>query len=191
MSPRTEEQFETIREERKKQIMQVALELIADQGFQKVSIAKIAKMAKISKGLMYNYFVSKEELILEIMNDGFTEFTKYFDPNKDGVLTKEELHYFIDKIFDVLKSNTRFWRMYFMVMFQPDVYKLIEPKIAEMLASFMATAADYFYKNNYEDPEAELRMFAALMDGIGLHYVLDPVTFPLEGVKKKLHAMYR
>lgn len=191
MSPRTDKQFEIIREERKKQIMQVALELIAADGFQKVSIAKIASKAKISKGLMYNYFASKEDLIMEIMNSGFNELVKYFDPNRDGELTKDELHYFIDKMFDVLKSNIRFWRMYFMAMFQPDVYKLIEPKMMELLGSFMATASEYFVKNGYDDPEAELRIFAALLDGVGMHFVLDPHNFPLEGVKKKIHAMYK
>lgn len=191
MAPRSEEQYEQIREERKKQIMDVALELIAEEGFGKVSISKIAKKAEISKGLMYNYFKSKEDLIVEIMLTAFYELADIFDPNKDGELTNEEMHYFIDKIFDVLKSNIRAWRMYFMVLFQPEVYKLVEPKLMQLLSFFFETASAYFVKEGYEDPEAEMRIFGALLDGVALHYVMDPLHFPLEGVKKKLHSMYK
>ncbi len=190
MAPRSEEQYEQIREERKKQIMEVALELLAEEGFGKVSISKIAKKAEISKGLLYNYFKSKEDLIVEIMISAFYELADIFDPNKDGELTNEEMHYFIDKMFDVLKENIRTWRMYFMVLFQPEVYKIVEPKLMQLLSSFMETALSYFVKKGYEDPEAELRIFSAMLDGIALHYVMDPVHFPLDGVKKKLHNMY-
>lgn len=191
MAPRSEEQFEQIREERKKQIMEVALELIANEGFAKVSISRIAQKAEISKGLMYNYFESKEDMIVEIMLSAFYELADIFDPNKDGELTHEEMHFFIDKIFEVLRSNIRAWRMYFMVLFQPEVFKLVEPKLMELIGGFMKTASSYFIKQGYEDPEAELKIFGAVLDGIALHYVLDPINFPLEGVKKKLHEMYK
>ncbi|HBH47184.1 MAG TPA: hypothetical protein DDX98_01000 [Bacteroidales bacterium] len=187
--PRTEEQYEQIREERKQQIRDVALEIIAEEGFANTSIAKIAKRANISKGLMYNYFTSKEELMMSIMVEGFNKLTEAFDPDRDGVLTHDEMHFFIDTTFDVLKSNIRFWRMYFMVLLQPDVTKLIEPYIMKTLEPFLQTAYQYFASNGYENPDVEVRFFAALLDGVGLHFVMDAEGFPLEGVKEKLHRM--
>ena len=120
--------------------MQVALEIIAEEGFGNASISKIAKRAKISKGLMYNYFASKEELMMSIMINGFNQLVEAFDQNKDGKLTTDEMHFFIDKTFETLQSNIRFWRMYFMVLLQPAVYKIIEPQIMQALAPFMQTA---------------------------------------------------
>lgn len=189
--PRSEEQYEQIREERKVQIMNVALELIAEEGFNKVSISKIAKKAEISKGLMYNYFKSKEELILLVMLDGFDQLISAFDANKDGTLTSDEMHFFIDKTFETLETNITFWRMYFMVMLQPDVFKLIQPYMHQMLSPFMETSVNYFIEKGYEDPEAETQFFAAMLDGVGLRFVMDPENFPLEGIKKKLHNMYK
>lgn len=189
--PRSEEQYEQIREERKHQIMQVALEIIAEEGFSNTSISKIAKRAKISKGLMYNYFASKEELMMTIMVDGFKHLTINFDRNKDGVLTSEEMHYFIDETFEVLKSNIRFWRMYFMVLLQPDVFRLVEPEIMRSVQPFLETAYAYFAANGAEDPEVEVRFFSALLDGIGMHFVINPDNYPIEGVKKKLHHMFK
>jgi AcrR family transcriptional regulator len=188
--PRTEKQFEDIREERRKQIMDVALELIADEGFANVTIAKIAKKANISKGLMYNYFESKEQLIIDIMLDGLNKFFLVFDPDKDGVLTHNEMHYFIDHVFEILESNLPFWRLYFMIMFQPDVYKLVEATVLKIMEPFMKICIDYFTKTGAKDPIAEMRFFGAMMDGITLNYVMDTKNFPLEKIKQKLHDMY-
>lgn len=191
MAPRTEQQFEIIREERKDQIKQVALELIAQEGFSNVTISKIASKAKISKGLMYNYFESKEELIIEIMMNGMKEFAEAFDPNKDGILTDDELHYLIDETFRILESNTKFWRLYFMIMFQPEVYKLILKDFMKLLEPFLAITYNYFSKKGYEDPESEVSFFGALMDGVALNFVMNPKAFPLDGIRKKLHSLYK
>ncbi|SMO80971.1 transcriptional regulator, TetR family [Saccharicrinis carchari] len=191
MSPRNDIQNIKVREERKRQIMNVALEIIAENGFANASVARIAQRAKISKGLMYNYFESKEDLIINIMLDGFNQLTLSFDTNKDGVLTEEELHYFIDSSFETLKNNIHFWRMYFMVLLQPQVYEIITPYLEKTLQPFYETAINYFIDKGYEDPIAEMRFFAAMMDGVGLHFILDPDNFPLDGVKKKMHRMFK
>ena len=92
MSPRTEVQFEEIRESRRKQIMDVALELFADKGYAHTSISQIATKAKISKGLIY--------LLLNLFEDGMGAMFDLFDQNKDGVLTRDEFIYFINESFD-------------------------------------------------------------------------------------------
>lgn len=191
MSPRTGTQNEKIRLERKQQIMNVALEVIAANGFANASISRIAKEAGISKGLLYNYFDSKEDLVINIMLDGFIQLTMAFDPNHDGVLTEEELHFFIDKSFQTIEENLPFWRMYFMVLLQPDVYTIITPQLEKILTPFYETAINYFASHGYDDPVTEVRFFAAVMDGVGLHYIMDPENFPMEGVKNKMHQLFK
>lgn len=191
MAPRTEQQFEIIREERKEQIMQVALELIAQEGFSNVTISKIAAKAKISKGLMYNYFESKEELIIEIMMNGLKELAEAFDPNKDGILTDDELHFLIDETCRIIESNQKFWRLYFMIMFQPEVYKLIYKDFMKMLDPFLSITYNYFSKKGYKDPQSEARFFGAVLDGVALNFVMNPKGFPLGGIKEKLHSLYK
>ncbi|HRW21852.1 MAG TPA: helix-turn-helix domain-containing protein, partial [Bacteroidales bacterium] len=63
MSPRTPEQFEEIRLSKHKLILDTAMKLFASSGYHNTSISKIAKEAGISKGLIYNYFDSKEDLL--------------------------------------------------------------------------------------------------------------------------------
>src|SRR5660397_145107 len=86
MSPRSAKQFKEIRKEKKDLIMEVALELFAENGFHATSISQIAKKAGISKGLPYNYFESKKELLDELITHGFNSIFENFDLNQDGVL---------------------------------------------------------------------------------------------------------
>ena len=66
MCPRTSEQFEDIRESKRRRIMDAAIDCFATTGYHAVSISDLAKHAGISKGLMYNYFSSKDELLKSI-----------------------------------------------------------------------------------------------------------------------------
>jgi len=182
--PRTEEQFKEIRTQKRSQIMNSAIELFAEKGFDSTSINMIAQRASISKGLIYNYFESKEELIKEIIHEGFDKFLTEFDTNKDGVLTDEEFIHFIDKTFEVIQNNIRFWKLYFMMVAQPKVFKLVEEKLMEILIPFMETMIGFYAGKGYPFPEVHARLFGALMDGVSLNYIVDPENFPVEETKK-------
>jgi AcrR family transcriptional regulator len=121
MSPRTAKQFKEIREEKKNLIMDVALECFAKEGFHNTTITHIARKAGISKGLMYNYFESKEQLLSEIINRSMAEILCYFDPDKDGFLTEDEFELFIRKLFSIIRNKLSFWRLFYQFIMQKDV----------------------------------------------------------------------
>jgi AcrR family transcriptional regulator len=52
------------KEQRKKEIALVALDLFAEKGLDATSISEVARLAGIGKGTVYEYFSSKEDLIL-------------------------------------------------------------------------------------------------------------------------------
>lgn len=49
-------------EERKKEILNAAIRVFSEKGYEKTSITDIAKSINIAQGLCYRYFASKEEL---------------------------------------------------------------------------------------------------------------------------------
>ncbi|MDM8002542.1 MAG: TetR/AcrR family transcriptional regulator, partial [Bacteroidota bacterium] len=123
MSPRTPDQFEEMREEKKTLIMNTALEHFSDYGFHATTISHIAKHAGISKGLMYNYFRSKEELLAAIINRSLEEIYQSFNPDRDSNLTPDEFENFIRKIFAIFREKRQFWKLIFRVMLQRGVYE--------------------------------------------------------------------
>ena len=76
--PRTAEQFEDMREASKEMLIQAALELFARYGFEKTSVRMIAEKAGVSLGLLYNYFESKETLLVTIFERGMQDVLKSF-----------------------------------------------------------------------------------------------------------------
>lgn len=60
--------FERRKERKKENIRQAAFELFSAHGVQKVSIAEIAKKAKVSQVTIYNYFGSKDELLRDVIS---------------------------------------------------------------------------------------------------------------------------
>jgi AcrR family transcriptional regulator len=190
MSPRTPQQFEEIREEKKDLISQVALEFFANEGYHSTSISKIAKKAGISKGLMYNYFESKDDLLKAIIFQGFQDFMKFFDPNNDGILTKKELLHFITQFFKTIKDNVVYWRLFFSLMVQAPVLKLFESELWAIFDPFFKMLYNYFESAGYEEPQAEVYFFQSTMDGVGMTYVSDPENYPIDAVEKKIIKMY-
>jgi AcrR family transcriptional regulator len=190
MSPRTPEKFEEIREEKKHLIMQVALELFSNEGYYPTPISKIAKQAGISKGLMYNYFESKEDLLKAIILHGIESLMEFFDPNHDGILTKEELIHFIKQMVKTIKEHVVYYRLYFSLMAQAPVLKLFEKELWAMFEPFFKTLYEYFESEGYEDPQAEVYFFQSMLDGVGMTYVSDPDNYPIDAVEKKIISMY-
>lgn len=58
------------KQERRKAILMAALHLFVEKGFYETKIADIANAVSMSTGLMFHYFGSKEELLLELVRMG-------------------------------------------------------------------------------------------------------------------------
>ena len=52
---------------RRQQISDAALQLFVDQGFQETTIEQIARQAEVSPPTVFNYFGSKQEILLELL----------------------------------------------------------------------------------------------------------------------------
>lgn len=205
MSPRTPRQFEEIREEKRAHIMNVALEHFSNVGFHATTISHIAKHAGISKGLIYNYFNSKEELLTGIINRSLTEVYQYFDPNRDGYLTGEEFELFIRKAFNLLREKRQFWRLLFGIMLQRGVYEnLFNSKIGtikigtvplkEFSENMLFQMTDYFrrkqeIKGPGYDPVIEMIMFTNAMKGFALTFIFSDQLYQGDCFEKSIEAL--
>ena len=190
MSPRTTEQYEEIREAKRKHILNTACKLFANHGYYDTSISMITKQAGISKGLIYNYFESKEQLLKSLVFEGLNEFHKSFDTNHDGILSNKEFEIYIDNYFRLLDKNREFWRLYFAIIIQPPVLRIVEKEMMEFGAPMVTILFNYFRDNNYEDPQAEMEFFSAVLSGIAIKYLNAPEYFHLDKLKKKILSLY-
>lgn len=64
----------------KEEIIQIGLELILSKGFNATGVEAILKQAKIPKGSFYNFFSSKEEFCLKIIDKYLEDVSANFNP---------------------------------------------------------------------------------------------------------------
>ena len=184
MTPKTAKQFEKIRKERKMAIMDAALHVFAEDGYHLASVVKIAKKAGVSKGLMYNYFKSKEDLLKTLIFNIMDEIMDALDVQTKKGLDKAGFIHIIDATFDMVMKDPQFWRLYFSISIQPDVMPIIMAKMWERAEPIMTACTKYFEDNGHKDPVTMMRYYSAVVDGVQLHYMLDPEGFPIDKVKK-------
>jgi len=115
---------------------------------------------------------------------------KIFDPDKDGVLTKDEIRFFIERMFDIMHKDLQFWRLYFMVFVQPPVLKLVEERLSDLIQSSLNMLTNHFNSEGYEDPRIEAILLGAILDGTGFHFVMNPENFPVEKIKERIIKIY-
>ncbi len=190
MSPRTKEQFEEIRKESRKQILDAALELFAENGYHATSISQIALKAKISKGLMYNYFKNKEDLLFNVIQNGVEilfELTPSFRENKPP---EKQLEDIIRLSSHHLKENTEFWNLYMSLILQHDVRKKVSNLLEKIRIELVNAISELLKQMGSENPSIDAFTLGTQLDGIGLNYVAAPDSFPLDEITDNLVKMY-
>jgi AcrR family transcriptional regulator len=190
MSPRTKQQFNEIRKTSREKILSVALELFAKKGYHASSISQIAKKAKISKGLMYNYFASKENLLDEIIQEDFNSLAELKYEGRRGVDPEKQLEEFIDAILDNLYSNFSYWQLYLALLIHPEIQKKFEKKMQKFRDEFIKTVASLFRKLKVKNPKLEAFLLGTFFDGLVLNFMVAEDLFPVRKIKEALLSKY-
>jgi AcrR family transcriptional regulator len=100
--------------EREDQILTIASEVFADDGFAMANIQAIADRAGISKPLIYNYFTSKEGLFLACIDraGGIVADEIERIANEDSVGIERGMRT-LDGMFHVLEDQRHLWRLFY------------------------------------------------------------------------------
>lgn len=186
MSPRTTEQFGRIRKEKMELIMETSLELFAENGYHATSISQIAKKAKISKGLIYNYFESKKDLLDALITHGFTTIYEVIDLNHDEALSDEEFIRFIRQNFQLVRENLQHWKLFFSLMLQPKVAETFAKDYEKHGAPVFKLIYNFVKSKGSADPEGDVMAISAMLEGAFLYSVSAPDIFPMDIMEDKI-----
>ena len=187
MAPKTKEQFKEIREQTKAAIKNAALDLFAHRGYASTSISQIAKGAGVSKGLMYNYFSSKEELIKEIILDAYqiTEsiLKEHFAPTHPAA---EQLAGLVEGLTKMITENTDYWKLLTSLAFQDGILGDLEDALKQKSLSYLDVMTHLFEELGAETPKEEALLFSAALDGMMMQYMSLREEYPVEAMKAQI-----
>jgi AcrR family transcriptional regulator len=189
MSPRTPEQNEEIRRQTQTAIQEAAFELFAQKGYSHTSISAIAKKAGVSKGLIYHYFSSKEE-ILEFIFRHWVEATEYMLHTTLDITPAERMRRMLSDVFDFIEHRPDISRLMTSLALQPDAIAAAKPYLDEVKTKQIDVIVSLLRELNYSNPEEEAYYLGAKLDGIALGYVTLQEEYPLQQMKQKLLQEY-
>ncbi len=191
MAPKTKAQYDEIRRQSMQAIKEVALELFAENGFHNTSISQIARKAGVSKGLMYNYFESKEALLMAIIEEvvagGEKMMGDMFEQTDDPY---QQLAAIVEGSFRMVRSDPHHWKLLTSLALQPDIVSQVEPLVQYKTKMALGQMEALFRKLGYPEPRQESYLFGAQLDGIMLHYLSVP-DYPVEAMKAYLLKKYQ
>jgi len=185
MSPRSATQFNEIRKQKKELIMETALELFAENGFHATSMSQIAKQAGISKGLAYNYFQSKNEILEEILETSSNKIYENLDINRDGILTDEEFFHFIRNTFQMINNNRRFWKLYTSVVLQTNILETKNQSMIEKLTPAINLFRNFLVSKGSRDPEGDIIVISTLIKGASI-MMISSEFYPFDLLEDKI-----
>lgn len=187
MSPKTKEQFAAIRTKSEVKILDAALELFATKGFKATSISSIAKKASISKGLMYNYFESKTDLLRKIVARAVETGTEIIeDALRDYNSPIEEIKHIVLNSIKHVKANLAYWKLLAALSYQPDVMNEIHDLMDRNSQWSFQKGIELFTEMKAKNPVESSMLFGAALDGIFVHYMHLGEQYPLDKIGQTL-----
>jgi AcrR family transcriptional regulator len=190
MSPRTPKQFEAIRAKRRKAIISAALRVFATRGVEMTSMDQIARRARISKGLIYNYFPSKKALLKAVAVRGMEEFAGTFPANVEELTPRQALETFINNTFDLIQQKREFFALYINLFTEPLVVPRYRSFFLELLEPFRRFLASRLRQAGIPEAEKEAVLLMSLLDGILLHVLIARDAYPLEAIRQLVLQKY-
>jgi AcrR family transcriptional regulator len=189
MSPRTVEQNEHIRAESKHKIMDAAFKLIAKNGYEATSIAMIAKKAGVSKGLLYNYFTSKEELVKALVLGAMAEGDELIETlfTDDAKQTLKNLfHWF----FREMRERPDHWRLMTELTFKIERFEFVHEIVTAKMNEYFTVVEALLKEMGYENAFGEARIIGAILDGMAFHALMFIDDYPLDEMEIYLIKKY-
>lgn len=192
MSPRTAQQLNQLKQDKRAIIMDSALRLFAENGFHSTSVAEIAKEAKIAKGLIYNYFDSKETILKTITKEGLDDLHEVFNVfNNEPIKSDEQIEQLIDAVINRVMEKKEFYKLYYAMFLHPHVMEAFEVEMAEVAAKTVAPMIGYFTDKGDEDPESTILFIHATLDGLLFNALFNPHIFKIEKLKPILFKLLK
>jgi AcrR family transcriptional regulator len=100
------------RAERERQMIAVAEEIFAERGYQATSMDEVAERVGVSKPMIYEYFGSKEGLLVACIRAARAELLSVTLASVEGVESAEEaLRRGLTAFFEFIDSHRRSWKL--------------------------------------------------------------------------------
>ncbi len=185
------------RGDRRSRIVEAARKLLAEEGYDQVTMKRVAKEAEVAQGLIHYYFSGKDEILLEVLMEASREYARETQRLTDSLpqdadLADVALAATRERVFRMPEWYRLRYELFAMGLRKPEFL----PGVAALLGSGREGIAATLGKiSGSEAPEsAEPRqalagVLLACFDGLALQKLADPEGFNLDAAYDALAEM--
>lgn len=181
---------EKMRQDSRDKILKAAQDLFVAKGFHDTTTREITLKAGISKGLLYNYFPSKEAILAGIIEARTKNLTGVIALCKVPDSPRQTLERFIRAYMHMLRNDRDYLRFRTALVIQPgipaEVTDLIAMRVGELFEGIQRMLAEV----GIADARAEAYRLMARLEGIGMHYMGVLRDYPLDEIEIQLIQEY-
>ncbi len=174
----------------KPKIMHAALQLFVENGYHATSMNQVVREAGVSKGLIYNYFKSKEDLLLAIILQANEDIFAVAEGMVGQKGFQRTLCNFMDGFAESLQEREKYFAFHMSLMFQPDLVAIVREPLQDRANHLLSQATAMFERAEIASPELVARRFVAELDGIALHALSVYRDYPLKAMLEQVTNYY-
>ena len=169
-------------QEKKREIYRSATQVFLDKGYNNTTLLDIAKLCKMGRSTIYQYFKNKEEIFYEVSISFFSELVSNLDSImlEESMSSTEKIKKMLSVfIFDSKADSQRFFQLAKVLMFLKENNSVFENKFKFFYLSvqdmFFQVVESGIYNNEIKQCDAESMSIAifGLAQSIILHTYVD------------------
>ncbi|MEU3613674.1 helix-turn-helix domain-containing protein [Streptomyces sp. NPDC006872] len=187
MSPRSASVNEELRRRSRERLLQAAVEVVSEHGYEATTLGDIADRAGSARGLVSYYFPGKRQLVQSavhrLMHRTLEEALEREPHTEDG---RERMARAIDAIMGLARDRTVLMRQHMAGLLQAEGFVQCpeQQRLAELLR-------DTAVRHGSQDVDHDYPMLRSQLMGAVYAMVLPNVPLPLTTLRAELFARYR
>ncbi len=190
MKSKHQNKFEAKRAASTQRIVDAALELFAIQGYHTTSIENIAKKAGVAKGLIYNYFKSKDELLDAVIFHDTSEFEGILSHLEKELAPVERIRALMEHTFEMIETRPEYWKFYWSMILHPKLPEPTKEKMEAFLTEYITLVTKLLKDAGIPNPKDEAYILLPSLDAMSMMYSFSKKSYPIKRIKKRLLDRY-
>lgn len=175
---------------KKEILLNTALKLFAQQGYDATATMAIAKEAGVSEGLLFRHFGNKEGLLKAIIAEGLAQVAETLKPLATLKEGDNAIALHLKLTAEALRQHTLFWKLLHSLRLNEKTALLMKADAEKAQLFITNTLQQYFKRIGRKSPKTEALLYFATVDGIALHYLENPTKYPLTEMFNQLKNHY-
>ena len=173
-------------------ILDAALQVFGERGFFGGSTDEVARRAGVSKGLVFNYFKTKDDILQALMEQHLSDALAVWEKDPPRGAREERLAQIFDRTIDHVLARLSSYRLYYSLLFHPGVNPALAAaakRVKPRVEAYYAMLADIV---GGDAAKTRAILFQASLNGIVQFLILQPDLrkrrreLPLAEIRKHL-----